>query len=99
MSLQLFLVPPEQLDEWDNEFEEEFSKWMCRDSNINSTKCDYRQYIINFNSENNLDEIYDNLESGLEAFKKLGKLISRFSQYNLIMITLKNFIVKRKMYM
>ena len=46
-----------------------------------------------------MDEIYDNLESGLEAFKKLGKLISRFSQYNLIMITLKNFIVKRKMYM
>ena len=83
MSLQLFLVPPEQLDKWDEGFEEEFSKWKRRDSNTNSKKSDYRQYIINLNSENNLDEIYDNLESGLEAFKKLGKLIFKFPQYNL----------------
>lgn len=83
LPLQLFLVPPEQLDEWDEDFEEEFSLWKRRDSNSNSKKSDYRQFIINLNSENNLDEIYDNLEIGLEAFKKLGKLISKFRQYNL----------------
>ena len=64
MSLQLFLVPPEQLDEWDDYFEEEFSLWKRRDSNSNSMKCDYRQYIIKLNSENNLDKIYDNIWVG-----------------------------------
>ena len=85
MSLQLFLVPPKQLDEWDDEFEKEFSKWKCRESNINSNynKSDYRQYIINLNFEYNLDKIYDNLEMGLEAFKKLRELITRFPQYKL----------------
>ena len=80
MSLQLFLVPPEQLDEWDEDFEEEFSLWKRRDFNSNSKN---RQFIINLNSENNLDEIYDNLEIGLEAFKNLGKLIYKCPQYNL----------------
>ena len=83
MSLQLFVVPPEQLDEWDEDFEKEFSKWKCRESNINLKKNDYRQYIININSEYNLDEMYDNLEIGLEAFRKLRNLISRFPQYDL----------------
>ena len=73
MASSSFLVPPEQLDEWDEDFEEEFSLWKCRDSNSNSNKSDYRQFIINLNSENNLDETYDNLEIGLEAFKKLSK--------------------------
>ena len=81
MSLQLFVVPPEQIDEWDEDFEKEFSKWKCRESNINLKKNDYRQYIININSEYNLDEMYDNLEIGLEAFRKLRNLISRFPQY------------------
>ena len=83
MSLQLFLVPPKQLDEWDDDFQKEFSKWKCRESNSNSNKGDYRQYIINLNSEFNLDKIYDNLEIGLEAFKKLRELITRFPQYKL----------------
>ena len=57
--------------------------FLSGDSNSNSQKCDYRQYIINLNSENNSDKFYDNLEIGLEAFKNLGKLIYKFPQYNL----------------
>ena len=66
MALQLLLVPPEQVDDLDDEFEKEFSKWKCRESNIDYKKSDYMQYII-----------------GLEAFKKLENLTSRFPQYDL----------------
>ena len=62
MTLQLFLVPPGQIDEWDE------------------------------------DEIYDNLEIGLEAIKKLGNSFLNFPNRTQ-MITCKNFIVTRKMCM
>ena len=36
-----------------------------------SSKEDYRQYVINLNKEYNVEEVYDAIEAGLEAFEKL----------------------------
>ena len=46
---------------------------------LNKSKEDFRQYPINLNLEFNLDQI----ETGIEAFKKLNKLSPRFPNYNL----------------
>ena len=50
---------------------------------LNMNKTDFRQYVLNLNSEFNLDEIFDQLETGLDAFEKLIKFIPRFPNYNL----------------
>ena len=79
-----FVVPPDQPDQWDESFEREFISWKRSDSmRLNMNKTDFRQYVLNLNSEFNLDEIFDQLETGLDAFEKLIKFIPRFPNYNL----------------
>jgi hypothetical protein len=76
--------PPEQLDLWDGSFAREFSGWKRRDMNrSNMNKDEFRQYIIKLNTEYNFEEIYDNIEIGLEAFENLNKFIPRFPKYDL----------------
>ena len=73
-----------QLELWDESFEKEFSGWKRRDikrSELN--KEDFRQYVINLNSEFNVEEILDKLEIGLLAFEKLNQFIPRFPNFDL----------------
>ena len=74
-----FVVPPENVNLWDKDFEREYNVWKDNDSN----KEDYRQYIINLNADYDMEEVFDKLEIGLEAFEKLIICTFRLPKYNL----------------
>ena len=50
-----FVVPPKDLGDWDESFDREFASWKRRDKDrLYMNKEDFRQYVINLNSEFNL---------------------------------------------
>ena len=71
-----FTVPPEELDLWDEGFEKGYSEWIGHDIYSKSSKEDCKQYVINLN---NVEEVYDAIEAGLEAFDKLLACMHKFS--------------------
>ena len=46
-----FTVPPEQLDKWDEDFENGYCEWKSNDIFSKSSKEDYRQFVIHLNAE------------------------------------------------
>ena len=78
-----FTVPPEELDSWDEGFENVYSEWKCNDIYSKSSKEDYRQFVSNLNNEYNVEEVYDALEAGLEAFEKLITCTHKFPKFDL----------------
>ena len=78
-----FVVPPENVNLWDKDFEREYNVWKDNDSNSKSNKEDYRLYIININKDYDMEEVFDKLEIGLEAFEKLIICTFRLPNYNL----------------
>ena len=66
-----FTVPPEEIDKWDEDFENGYSEWKSNDIYSKSSKEDYRQFVIHLNTEFDVEEIYDKLEDGLTALEKL----------------------------
>jgi hypothetical protein len=78
-----FTVPPEDFSLWNDSFELDFNKWKSKDINSKSDKEDYRQYIINLNTDYNVEEAYDKIEAGLEAFETLITCTQKFTYFNL----------------
>ena len=76
-----FTVPPEQLDKWDEDFENGYSEWKSNDIYSKSSKEDYRQFVIHLNTEFDVEEIYDKLEDGLAALEKLVTCTQRFGKF------------------
>ena len=84
MSVRLpFVVPPENVNLWNKDFEREYNVWKDNDSNSKSNKEDYRLYIININKDYDMEEVFDKLEIGLETFEKLVICTFRLPNYNL----------------
>ena len=80
-----FVVPPEDLGEWDDSFYREFASWKRRDvDRLNMSEEDFRQYVVEVNSEFNFEEILDKIDIGLDAFEKLNKFMPRFPGFDLI---------------
>ena len=79
-----FIVPPEDVNLWNDHFELDYKKWKSRDiNNSNSDKEAYRQSIININTDYNVEEAYDHIEAGLEAFEKLILCTQKFPKFDL----------------
>ena len=78
-----FQVPPEHLDLWNEGFEEDFKKWKAKESAKSGTKHDYRQEIININSEWNMEEVFDQIEVGLAAMDKIVAYRNKYPTYNM----------------
>ena len=78
-----FQVPPEVLDHWDERFEEDFKKWKAKGNSKSATKLEYRQQIININSEWNMEEVFNQIEVGLAAIDKLIAYRKRYPTYNM----------------
>lgn len=79
-----FLVPPEKFSDWDENFYEEFTLWKNHNSDRKDKKEeDFRQFLMDLNKEYNLEDIFDKLEIGWEAFEDLVNFIHRFKTYNL----------------
>ena len=77
-----FLVPPQELNLWDEDFEQEYNLWRGKRDSSNS-KEDYRNYIINLNSEFDMEEAFSNIEAGLAAIDTIIACKKRFTKYNL----------------
>ena len=75
-----FYVPPDDLSLWVKEDEHDYEVWKGKAGKSKSTiKEDFRQHIINLNTEFNMEDVFENLEIGLEAFEKLIVYIDKFS--------------------
>lgn len=77
MSLQ------KELDLWDERHERDFISWKSRVGNKKLTKEDFRNYILNIKNEFDMEDVFDKLETGLEAFEKIVALSSKLPKYNL----------------
>ena len=81
-----FLVPPENLNLWDKDAEEVYNKWKSKapsDYKGGTGKNGYREYLIDLNDKYNMEETFDQLETGLLALEKLLQCMETFPSYNL----------------
>ena len=80
-----FLVPPQELNLWDEDFEHKYNLWREKGDNSKSSKSkdDYRNYIINLNCEFDMEEAFNKIEAGLAAIDTIIACKKRFPMYNL----------------
>ena len=78
-----FLVPPEEFDLWVNEDNRAYKSWKSRSCDKTLTKEDFRNHIIDINNEFNMEDVFDKLEIGLEAFEKLVAFCRKVPKYSL----------------
>ena len=81
-----FLVPPEELNLWDEDFEQQYDLWKGKavaNSNKSNSKEDYRQHIIDINNEFEMEEAFNKIEAGLAAIDTLIACKKRFPNYDL----------------
>ena len=63
-----FIGPPEEISLWNESFELDFKKLKSKDINSKSNKEDFRQSIINLNTDYNVEEAYDKIEACTQTF-------------------------------
>ena len=81
-----YLVPPEQQCLWNKEDEENYIKWKASvpiDYKKGTGKVNYRQHVIDLNTEFDMEEVFDQLEIGLNAIEKLAHYIKAAPKYSL----------------
>ena len=76
-----FTVPPEQVSTWTDKDERDYKFWLGIGSK--DTRDDYRQFLLSLNMEYNMDEVFNRIDVGLEAFEKLVACMREFPKYNL----------------
>ena len=76
-----FNVPPEQVSTWTDKDELEYKFWLGIGSK--QTKEDYRQFLLSLNMEYDMDEVFNRIDVGLEAFEKLVACMREFPKYKL----------------
>ena len=76
-----FTVPVEQLNSWTVRNEKNYMFWLDKGSTY--TKDDYRQFVLSMNTEFNMEDVFDRIDLGLEAFEKLVDFMKNFPKYNL----------------
>ena len=79
-----FLVPHSDHNLWDEQDERDYTSWKRRACNSKLTKDDFRNHIIDTNNEFNMEDVFDRLDIGFEAFEKLVAFRSKHSKYNLV---------------
>ena len=79
-----FLVPHSDHNLWDEQDERDYTSWKRRACNSKLTKDDFRNHIIDINNEFNMEDVFDRLDIGFEAFEKLVAFRSKHSKYNLV---------------
>ena len=81
-TLPPFSIPPEDFDLWTEQNEREFVFWQGENGKQN-TKDDYMDFLHTINKEYNMDDVFNKLEEGLEAFEKLESCMNLFPNYDL----------------
>ena len=76
-----FNVPPEEVSTWTDKDELEYKFWLGIGSR--NTRDDYRQFLLSLNIEYDMDEVFNQIDVGLEAFEKLVACMKEFPKYNL----------------
>ena len=76
-----FTVPPEQVSTWTDKDERDYKIWLGIGSK--DTRDDYRQFLLSLNMEYDMDEVFNRMDVGLEAFEKLVACMREFPKYNL----------------
>ena len=79
-TLPPFCVPPEDFDLWTDQNEREFKFWQ---GGKQITKDDYMDFLHTINKEYDMDDVFNKLEQGLEAFEKLASCMNIFPNYDL----------------
>ena len=79
-----YLVPPSDHNLWVELEERNYRSWKSIPSNSNLTKDDYRNHIIDINNEFDMEDVFDRLDSGFEAFEKLVTFCSKQPKYSLV---------------
>ena len=76
-----FTVPPEQVSTWTDKDERDYKFWLGVGSK--NTKDDYRQFLLSLNMESDMNELFNKIDVGLEAFEKLVACMREFPNYKL----------------
>ena len=85
-----FVVPPNELNLWDTDFEHEYNIWEGKnksttneDKNKTTNKEDYRQYIIDLNNEFDMEEAFNKMDAAVAAIDTLIACKKRFQNCDL----------------
>ena len=76
-----FIVPVEQISSWTERGKVNYKVWLAKGSK--NTRDDFRKYLLSLNEEFNMDDVFDSIDVGLEAFDKLVQCLKTCFMYDL----------------
>ena len=64
-----FIVPSDQVNTWTKKEVKGYKVWLGNGNNY--TRLDYRQFLIDLNTEFDMEEVFNKIEAGFAAFDDL----------------------------